>query len=98
MHVGGSTEMSGLGFAVSFVVTLGVMVLWKAFDSWLYRRATRQQRILGSGLLFLAVVVPGVWLLPNQSDDVFFGALAGLVTSGGIDAVRRRRLKSAATR
>ncbi len=89
--------MNWLAFALSLVGMLCVMLLWQVVDSWLYRRGTRLQRLVGSGLLLLAIAIPGVWLLPYQSNGVFFGALAGLVIAGAIDAVRRQRIEHATT-
>ncbi len=84
--------MNWLAFVPSFVVTLCIMLLWQGFDTWTERCAPRL-RLLLSGPLFLAIAIPGVWFLPNQSRGVFFGALTGLLIAGDIDVVRRRQLR-----
>jgi hypothetical protein len=90
--------MNWLAFGVALVGMLCVLLLWQGFDTWIQRRAP-PLRLVGSGLLFLAIAIPGVWLLPNQSRGIFWGAMTGLLIGGAIDEVRRRqRRKRAATR
>ena len=89
--------LNWLAFAVSLVGTLCVMLLWQGFDTRIQRQAP-QLRHVGSGLLFLAIAIPGIWLLPTQSQGIFFGAITGLFIAGAIDAVRRRELRKPSAR
>lgn len=92
-HVETETSVNWLAFGGSLLGMLCVALVWQAVDSWFSRRATRLQRLVGSGLLGLAIAIPSVWLLPSQSNGVLFGATAGLMIAGAIDVMRRERMK-----
>lgn len=87
--------MDWLAFVAALVGVSCVKLLWDAFDALLQRRAPRL-RLVGSGLLLLAMGVPALWFLPYQSRGIFFGAVTGLFIAGAIDEVRRRQRKKRA--
>ena len=88
--------MNWLAFAASLVGMLCALLLWRGIDEWIQRRAPRL-RVAASGLLFLLIAAPGVWILPNQSKGIFFAAMTGLWVAVALDEVRRRKRRRRAT-